>query len=133
MDILRRNTDYALRAMINLGTNYGGETKSARDISEAENVSYQLTCKLLQKLSRAGFIESEMGKKGGYKLSKSPSDITVKQIVEAVQGPVLLNRCLGKGYVCEKMENCPIHKKLNEWQSSLDEEMAGTTLEDLIS
>ena len=132
MDVLRRNTDYALRAILNLAESQE-DSVSTRDIADQEKISYQLACKLMQKMKKAGLVESVMGKKGGYSLSRKPADITLKEVIDAIQGPVLLNRCLKKGYVCEKMENCPINKKLKQWQNELDREMQETTLEELIS
>ena len=64
MDVLRRNTDYALRIVVHLARQWKGEPASSRDIAAAEAVSYDLTCKLLQKLAKIRLVKSTMGQIG---------------------------------------------------------------------
>ena len=88
MDIIRRNTDYALRAAVDLAGRFGGEPVSTKEIADRQEIPYQLACKLMQRLHNAGIVKSEMGPSGGFMLSKNPSKITVRQVVETIQGPV---------------------------------------------
>ncbi|MBA7687431.1 HTH-type transcriptional regulator IscR [subsurface metagenome] len=121
MDIIRRNTDYALRLMMNLAKSFGKRAVSSRVLSEEEEeVSYQLACKLLQKLNAAGFVKSQMGPTGGFFLGKSPSEIKLASIVEVIQGPVRVNRCLFGIDVCSRQPDCPISKKLAELQEYIE-------------
>ena len=69
MNVLRQNSDYALRMMGNLASNYTQRAVSVRMLSQEENVSYQFACKILQELHRAGLVKSEMGAAGGYQVS----------------------------------------------------------------
>jgi Rrf2 family iron-sulfur cluster assembly transcriptional regulator len=131
MDILRRNTDYALRAMVNLAENSGKKPASARQIARRENISYQLACKILQKLHNAGLVESCMGPKGGFQLSKKPSRISLLQIVKAIQGPVRVNRCLLGDNACPLRPKCAVSKKLAGLQNYIDSFLGGITLEEL--
>lgn len=133
MEVIRRNTDYALRAAIHLAANYGQEPVPAKHIAEQENISYQLACKLMQKLVKSGLVKSIMGSKGGYVLAKKPENISIGEIVNVVQGPIHLNKCMNGEFKCEKADECPINKKLNSWQSSLNSEFANTTLDDLVN
>ncbi|MCK4263835.1 MAG: Rrf2 family transcriptional regulator [Candidatus Aminicenantes bacterium] len=120
MDMIRRNTDYALRLMMNLAGRFGKGAVSSRVLSEKEEVSYQLTCKLLQRLNAAGLVKSQMGPTGGFFLGKAPSEIKLAAIVEVIQGPVIVNRCLFGIDVCSRQPDCPISKKLAELQEYIE-------------
>ena len=90
MDILRRNTDYALRIMVDLAMHWGQESISTRAVSNDMDVPYQLACKLMQKLHKAKLVKSLRGPKGGFRLSKNPSMTNLLKIIETIQGPVSL-------------------------------------------
>lgn len=132
MDVLRRNTDYALRAMVALAARFGGKPASTRYLAKSEDVPYQLACKLLQKLHRAGLADSIMGPQGGFYLSRAPGEISVLEVVEAIQGPISLNRCvLGVG-ACPREDNCPISERLIELQRQINEYLGGLDLDELL-
>lgn len=132
MDILRRNTDYALRAMVNLAGHYGEDPVSTRDISQSEDISYQLACKLMQKLNNAGLVKSSMGPNGGFVLSRTPTKINLAEIIDAIQGPLSLSRCLLGENVCKKQNNCPITVKLTKLQKNIGDYLQSITLDDLL-
>ena len=132
MDMIRRNTDYALRLMINLAGHYGKGAVSSRLLAEKEEVQYQLTCKLMQKLNAAGLVKSKMGPKGGFFLSKVPSEITLSAIVEIIQGPVSVNRCLLGIDVCPHQSDCIISKKLTQLQEYIERFFNDVTLDQLM-
>jgi Rrf2 family iron-sulfur cluster assembly transcriptional regulator len=131
MDIIRRNTDYALRAMAHLAKNYGGESISTRVISEREDISYQLACKLMQKMNDAGLVTSTMGPKGGFTLSKDPSQINLLEIIQAVQGPLSVNKCLAEEDKCPRKDLCPLTGKMEELQDYIVNFLSDATLGDL--
>ncbi|MHC4572380.1 MAG: RrF2 family transcriptional regulator [Planctomycetota bacterium] len=132
MDILRRNTDYALRAMVNLAGHYQQKLVPTREVANQENISYQLTCKLMQKLHYARLVKSCMGPNGGFQLSRKPSKISLLEIVEAIQGPVSLNRCfLGKD-ACEQQKSCAMSGNFIELQKYINSYLRGITLDELL-
>lgn len=132
MDILRRNTDYALRLMVNLARRYGDGDASTRALAQAEEVSYQLACKLMQQLHAAGLVESSMGPKGGFRLCREPAEINIREIIEAIQGPLRLNRCLLSRDACPRGDACPVRAKMGELQSQMDEYLGSVALEELV-
>ena len=131
MDILRRNTDYALRAMVNLAKHWQQKPVSTKEVANKENISYHLACKLMQKLHNAGVVESSMGPKGGFGLNREPSKIDLLEIIEAIQGPLSLNRCLLRN-ACRRRKSCAISKKLAGLQKYIDSYLRGITLDELL-
>ena len=132
MDVLRRNTDYALRAMLNLASHYGQEPVSTREVVRKEDISYHLACKMLQKLRKAKLVRSRMGPKGGFQLSRKPSKIGLLEVIEAIQGPVRLNRCLLGVDACPRRPRCGVSSKLDELQRHIESFLAGITLDELL-
>ena len=131
MDIVRRNTDYALRMMVNLARHYEKGPESTRTVSNEEDVPYQLACKLMQRLTRAKLVESCMGAKGGYQLSKTPSDINILDIIETIQGPLSVNQCMLKINACTRKSGCPVSGKLKGLQENLNNYLSSITLSEL--
>jgi Rrf2 family protein len=127
MDIIRRNTDYALRAAVELAGRFGGEPVSTKEIADRQKIPYQLACKLMQRLHKAGIVKSEMGPSGGFMLRKNPSKITVRQLVETIQGPVRLNNCK----LCRLSCRCNISPELTRLQGKINEFLDGLTLKQL--
>ena len=132
MDIVRRNTDYALRAMVNLAKNHGNGLVSSKTIATEERIPYQLACKLMQKLNNAKLVKSQMGPKGGFSLSRPPSRISVLEIIETIQETLSLNRCLLARNKCPKQKTCTVRPKLVELQEYIGNYLNKITLAELI-
>ena len=134
MELIRRDTDYAFRFAAQLAGAYGEDhLLSARVLAKDNEVSYALTCKILQKLANAGIVKSTMGPKGGFRLLKKPEAIEFKQMVEAIQGPVSVNKCLVGDYQCPLKDKCPARPKLAVLQSQINGYLKGLTLQEFVS
>jgi Rrf2 family protein len=131
MDVIRRNTDYALRAALELANSYGSDPVATKQIARSQRIPYQLACKLLQRLHKAGIVKSEMGPVGGFTLKSAPSKITIRQVVEAVQGPVRMSRCLVSKSFCGLSRCCPINPELGRLQIKINAFLDGLTLKQL--
>jgi Rrf2 family transcriptional regulator, iron-sulfur cluster assembly transcription factor len=132
MDVLRRNTDYGLRIMAALAKHFDeGRLISARQLASDGHFSYQLGCKLLQKLHQARLVESGMGPKGGFSLSRKPGQITLLEIIRVFQGEIRLNRCLAGGQGCEFESDCAINSKLSGLGEYINSYLDGITLAEI--
>ena len=133
MDLIRRDTDYALRLAAQLAQGFAaGVPVTARVLAKANHVSYPLTCKLLQKLAAAELVESTMGPKGGFVLARRPDSITFGQVIEAIQGPVSVIRCLMGDFKCPMKDACPVRPKLNTMQQGINGFLSDVTLAEFV-
>jgi len=133
MEFIKRNTDYALRALVYLAQKESGSTAFVRTIAEEENVSKDFLRKILQILAEVGLVESHRGPKGGFSLAKDPDKITVLEVMEALQGPVAINRCfLGKDF-CPNYDQCELKSRLIGIQETILNFLNGITLAQLLS
>jgi Rrf2 family protein len=134
MDLIRRNTDYALRLVVALAAQYNtGQVLSARALSQQNNVPYPLTSKLLQKYQQAGIIKSTMGARGGFGLTRRPMEITLLELIEIIQGPIRANRCILGTFDCPMKIRCPLHPKLNDLQEEIERHLRNTTLAEMVT
>ncbi len=130
---LTRKTEYALIALCHLARQ-GRKVVSARDIAVTHDVPLPLLMNVLKRLNRSGFLMSVRGAHGGYMLEKSPREITLEALVEAVEGPVHLVRCANpglEGRPCDLSEVCPIKGALHKVHHRLRRFFADVTIADL--
>jgi Rrf2 family protein len=117
--------------MVHLAKHYGNGPISTRAAAAEEEVPYQLACKLMQKLNNAKLVTSCMGPKGGFVLGAEPSKISLLEVVEAIQGPISINRCISDEKACSRNIICTVRQKLADIQESMTEGLAAITLEEL--
>lgn len=132
MDILRRNTDYALRMMVYLASSPPDKPASTKQVAKDQDLPYPLACKLMQKLSKAKLVTSKMGAKGGFQLGREPSKINLLEVIAAIQGPFKLNRCLIDAKSCKRQTQCTISAKLVKLQKTIDSFLQDVTLAELL-
>jgi Rrf2 family protein len=106
---LTRAADYAVRVMIHLATVPVGERSLLPDLAKATGAPASFLSKVLQELCRSGLIASRRGQSGGFEILDTGRKASMRQVIEAIDGPIYLNLCLMSGASCSRKTYCPAH------------------------
>jgi Rrf2 family protein len=106
---IKRETDYAVRCVYYLCAKGDDGIAMVDEIAAAMSVPRSFAAKILQKLTRAGIVTSHQGVKGGFRLAKSPHQISMLDIITVIEGPLALNVCLESKKACGLSPNCRVH------------------------
>lgn len=129
---LTLEADYAVRI---IGCLSAQEKRiDAKNISERTGVSLRFALKILRKLVSAGLVKSFKGMQGGYELAKAPSEISMRDVIESVEGSYYLNRCHEEDFVCTRgaKEICNYRKVYNEITELVSQKLGEYTFDELI-
>ena len=117
--IISRESDYAVRIIRALSSI---EIQPVSDICRNEHIPVQYAYKILKKLENSGLVKSFRGPKGGYQLCKNPDDITLYDIVIAVEDDLSINACMKQGFACPMNlggHHCGVHKEFCRIQDNI--------------
>lgn len=129
---LSRKAEYAIRAMICLAQRPVDGITSLNQIALSAEASQTFLAKILQQLGREGMVRSIRGAAGGFQLGRRARDINLLEIIEAIEGPIYMNRCLMREGLCERDTICPVHPVWKAVQQRMNNIMLGITLEYLV-
>jgi len=106
---LNKKVEYALIALLDLGERKSLDAVTTKELAQQYHIPYDLLGKVLQLLSKHSLIESVQGVKGGYKMVKPLSRISVQDVIEVIEGPISLTPCISLDHNnCEQQQNCNI-------------------------
>lgn len=126
-----RRGDYAVRAVLDLAHAYGNGRRKTREIAATMEIPRNYLPQIMAELVSAGLLLATAGKSGGYELARPPSQITLLDVVELMDGPITLSRCLLRGIPCGTDGYCAAHEAWAEAQAALAGSLASTTFEEL--
>jgi Rrf2 family protein len=109
---LSKKADYALIAMKHLAVQSDRQSSSAREIAELYAIPIELMAKVLQRLARRGLLLSQQGTRGGYQLARVPGQISVADVIQAIDGPVTVTACSTEEGQCEQFARCNVRDPL---------------------
>jgi len=133
MEIIRSDTDYAMRAMVHLALRHNEGPVCAKVLASDGDIPEDFAYKLLRSLTEAGLTESHRGVQGGFTLAKEPENITLLEVVEAIQGTVAVRKCiLGKGSACSRYSSCPVSGKLRGLQDLIADFLGNMSLAEVV-
>ena len=128
---ITRQADYALRAMVYLSKLEPTQRAATSQIAETKKIPPSFLAKIISQLSIAGLIQTTRGAHGGVVLGKPAEAITLLDVVEAIDGPILLNECVGDPADCEFSDDCLVHPIWVEAQESLVKRLRETRFDKL--
>ncbi|HPH96936.1 MAG TPA: Rrf2 family transcriptional regulator [Anaerolineaceae bacterium] len=123
---ITRQADYALRAMLYLARLGPHQRAATSQIAEEQHIPPSFLAKIISQLSIAGLIHTSRGARGGVSLARMPEEISLIEVVEAIDGPVQLNECTNDPHNCPFGEDCPLHPLWCEAQEALVERLRTT-------
>jgi len=127
---LSKLSDYAIVLMTFLAT-HDEYKESARELAEATRIPLPTVVKLLKRLAASGTLQSTQGRRGGYRLIRRPCDVSITQIIEAVEGPIAVTECNREVSHCRIQASCPVHPHWRVINRALREALANISLADL--
>ncbi len=131
MEFIRRNTDYGIRALVYMSRKPKDCIFLVRHLAGEVEVSDDFLRKILQKLANASIVKSHRGPQGGFSLTRDPKEITVLDIMEALQGPVAINQCFLGVSACPNYSSCEIKENLEGIQEEMLAILSKVTIADL--
>ena len=129
---ITRQADYALRAMLYLAKMDPTQRSATSQIAENQQIPPSFLAKIISQLSIAGLIHTSRGARGGVSLARPIEDVSLLDVVEAIDGPISLNECTHNQDSCPFGEECPIHPVWCEAQKELVDKLKNTRFSDLI-
>ena len=128
---LSRVTDYGIVLLAHLAGCADGSTRNARQLAEKTGLPAPMVSRVLKSLAREGLLASHRGSKGGYSLARSPDQISVPEIITALEGPIALTECAVHPGTCRQETNCDVREPWQRVNQVVRDALADITLADL--
>ena len=126
---LTRKADYGLISLKHMAMKNG--SASAREIADSYGIPLPLLSKVLQKLGRGGFVQSEHGANGGYRLRRNADQITALEVIRSIDGPIFLTSCFTEGEECGLSGKCNVREPLRKVHEGIQNLLANITIADM--
>jgi Rrf2 family protein len=131
---LTKKADYSLIALKHFAMKQQepGAVVSAKEVAEACGIPLPVTSKLLQKLSKSGFLVSEFGTNGGYRLARDPRLISALEVIRAIDGPIVLANCFSEEVLCDHSTRCTVKRPLRRIHEGILRPLNSVSIQDML-
>lgn len=124
---ITRQADYAVRAVLYLSGLDNGRRAPTSEIALKQHIPPSFLAKIVSQLSVAGIVQTSRGARGGVSLARTADEISLLEVVEAIDGPITLNECVFDANACVFGNNCPVQDVWCNAQENLVKTLSGTT------
>jgi len=128
---LTRAGEYAVKSLLYLASQSAEARTMASEVAAAEQIPVNFVRKILESLAKTGLVKSYRGAGGGFTLGRAPEQISMRQVIEAVEGPLALNQCL-LPIPCAKAPDCPLCPVWQEAQQAVETVLERYSLADVV-
>jgi Rrf2 family protein len=128
-----KRADYGLMAIHYIAMQETLGPVSAKRIAEQVHIPAELLAKILQRLAKRGLIVSQNGPKGGYALAQHPAQISVGDVIRALEGPVRIVSCMEEPSDCPQLSHCSLRRPVQKLQAAMSQMLDGMSLAELTS
>jgi len=128
-----KKADYALIALKHLAGSSTRKSLSAREIAGRYDIPVELMAKVLQRLSKMGVITSHKGIRGGYYLDRDAMEISVADVIQAIDGPILVTACSDEDESCEQYSKCNVRDPLWRLKTRIIKVLSSFTVDELLA
>ncbi len=128
---ITKKAEYAISALLELAMN-PGQYISSKEIAFRQNIPANFLPQIVALLGNRGWVEGMRGPGGGVRLTGDPHKISVLEIVELIEGPIAITKCLSIGGSCTKEDNCPLNPVWKKAQNAMVAVLSQTTLADVL-
>jgi Rrf2 family protein len=130
---ITRQADYAVRAVLYLARLGPDHRAATSAIAKDQSIPPSFLAKIVSQLSVAGLLQTSRGARGGVSLARPAEEISLLEVVEAIDGPILLNECVANNGNCEFRDSCPMRPIWVETQANLVGRLNAATFDGLIA
>lgn len=123
---ITRQADYAIRAVLYVSKLGPNQLVSTSQIAEEQHIPPSFLAKIISQLSVAGVLQTARGARGGVAMAKPAAQVTLLEVVEAIDGPILLNQCVNDEHACNFGQECPLQPVWCNAQSELIQRLSET-------
>ena len=128
---ITRQADYALRAVTEVARLTDGDRIPTAVIAERQKIPLPFLAKIVSQLSVQGVLEATRGAGGGVRLAREPESITLREVIETIDGPITVNRCALDPASCEFSSTCPVCEVFAEARDVLVDKLEAFTFADV--
>jgi Rrf2 family protein len=130
---ITRQADYAIRAVLYLSRLGPNQRAATSTVAQEQRIPPSFLAKIISQLSIAGLLHTSRGARGGVSLAREAKEISLLDVVEAIDGPILLNECVSDASTCTFEKDCPLHTIWCEAQVDLVNSLKAACFDSFIS
>lgn len=130
---ITRQADYAVRAVLYLSRVGNSQRSATSTVAQEQRIPPSFLAKIISQLSIAGLLHTSRGARGGVTLAREPKEITLLEVIEAIDGPIMLNECVGENGSCTFDHDCPLRPVWCDAQEELVNRLKRTNFQQLMT